>query len=817
MITIIPYQPQNVENFLTSLGHIEAGGVTEVRIFPKNDFRGGRTIHGKRVFIGKTVSGYYDDASKLAQDVAPFDGHADIYVTLNPVKPDLLARAANRLEYAAETTTSDADILADLWFPFDLDPVRPAKISSTDEELELTRQRCLEVCEFLNSFGITPIVGMSGNGYHGLIRLSGYPNTEETAQLKERLTQFLAEKFSSERVKYDATVFNMARIWKLYGVMAVKGDHLPERPHRRARIEIPDELPEPVDLYAMIDRIIPAGWQPESNRTRTTHRQSRANSSDYPLLDVERYLPHHGYSFQVKNKDGRTIYILDQCPFNPNHNQGEVCITQDASGKLGFKCFHNSCAGKTWSEAREAIGDPKPFYQGSQTHSNSARNGEKHKSRHNPSEAQVQAAPSEPSEEPQKILKGPPFPASAWRGVFEVYRRGVHGKNEVCDAYHFAMLKSVAGIIFGRTAYIYTGRYLYPNFYTCLIGTTGLSRKTTALDLGRTLLGNTDPNVISFSGLATPEGLLSKLQIPAPEDDAESNEAQKLSLFMQARIDATSSYEGFRALIGLSEYAALLKKSKKSASDGLIQMLTEAYDCPLALENPTRYAPLKAVKPCVSLVALSTHEWLEESLDLVDIRGGFANRFCYYLHELTRPIPHPSEPDTLGMNAVVKHLHDLRMYLQKKHVRFDFDEETSHFVDEWYHENWYAIANERNELVRDAIQRLDTNARKLALLYAILENDESDCQIHIDQFKAAVEVATYWKNATVAIFGGFATDTQARNENKLVDRLSQRPRTRRQLQQSVGGLMSSKAFNDALDALLRAERVLEVDGMLAVS
>jgi hypothetical protein len=376
-MAILTYNPCEIQSYLTSLGHIEAGGVTEVRIFPKNDFRGIRTIHGKRLFIGKTVSGYYDDYRKLVQDIAPFDGHADVYMTINPAKRDLLARAANRLEYNAEVTTSDAEILADLWFLFDLDPVRPAKISSTDSELDLARQRCEEVCDFLKSFGITPITGMSGNGCHGLIRLSGYPNAEETVRLKERLTKFLAEKFSDDHVNYDATVFNMARLVKLYGVMAVKGDNIPERPHRRSHIEIPDELPPPVDWYALIDRIIPAGWQKESPgfATHTTHRQSRANDSDYPLLDVERYLTRYGYSFQIKNKDGRAIYILDRCPFNPDHHQGEVCITQDALGKVGFNCFHNSCADKTWQEAKAAIGDPKPFYQGSQTHSNSTRNG----------------------------------------------------------------------------------------------------------------------------------------------------------------------------------------------------------------------------------------------------------------------------------------------------------------------------------------------------------------------------------------------------------------------------------------------------------
>jgi len=31
-------------------------------------------------------------------------------------------------------------------------------------------------------------------------------------------------------------VFNPARIWKLYGTVSRKGDSIPERPHRLARI-----------------------------------------------------------------------------------------------------------------------------------------------------------------------------------------------------------------------------------------------------------------------------------------------------------------------------------------------------------------------------------------------------------------------------------------------------------------------------------------------------------------------------------------------------------------------------------------------------
>lgn len=50
-----------------------------------------------------TISGYFNDYQKLASVAAEFDGKVPaIYFTLNPVKPDLLSRAANRIVQRAK-------------------------------------------------------------------------------------------------------------------------------------------------------------------------------------------------------------------------------------------------------------------------------------------------------------------------------------------------------------------------------------------------------------------------------------------------------------------------------------------------------------------------------------------------------------------------------------------------------------------------------------------------------------------------------------------------------------------------------------------
>ncbi len=368
------YDSKTVETFLTSLRHTEFDGCTEIRILSKERYI---RINGHREYVGNTVAGYYTDYAQAARDIATFDGKVNIYATLNPCDPKLMRRAHNRLEFNAKATASDKDITEILWFPFDTDPVRPADTPSSDDELQAALDRRDRIIrEAFEPYSVPVIRAMSGNGGHGLIPLIGYPNNEETQVKIKRLLDWLKETYSDDTVSVDSTVANPARIWKVYGTLACKGDNTPEAPYRRAFIEFPNEpIPsgwegrphtEPFDLLAIIDQIVPANFQSADESAKKNQSTTRTinGNGDYPTLDVDRYLNHYGYSFSTKQKNGRMIYILDCCPFNSDHNRGEVCITQEANGKLGFKCFHNSCSDKGWKDAKVVIGDAKPFYHG---------------------------------------------------------------------------------------------------------------------------------------------------------------------------------------------------------------------------------------------------------------------------------------------------------------------------------------------------------------------------------------------------------------------------------------------------------------------
>lgn len=196
-----------------------------------------------------TISGYYsaDQFEKLARDISPWDGKGDgIYITLNPVLPDLLARCCSQLKPYARQTTSDAEITSRRWLFIDADPMRPKGIPATEEEHHLALARAKAVRDYLvNERGWSePIEADSGNGGHLLFAID-LPNDEDSRDLVRGVIQALRSLFNDEKVEIDDKTFNAARICKLYGTIAAKGDSVPSlgREHRTAHLlHVPDKL-----------------------------------------------------------------------------------------------------------------------------------------------------------------------------------------------------------------------------------------------------------------------------------------------------------------------------------------------------------------------------------------------------------------------------------------------------------------------------------------------------------------------------------------------------------------------------------------------
>ena len=322
---------------------VERGQVAEIR-----------GLHTKRA----TMSGYFDDLDKMAQAAASLSGKAaGVYITLNPLDPDLLARAVNRVKDYARETTADRDILNRRWLPFDFDAVRPAGISSTDAEHEAALDRARACRRWLTEQGWPePIFADSGNGAHLLYRVE-LPTDDD--RVVELCLKALAAQFDDAAVVVDVGNYNPARIWKVYGTLVAKGDSVPERPHRMARI-VEGEALVPIS-EDRLNELAATAPEPAVPPKSTTTNTGKGRGEPF---DIDQWIVAHGLSVaRTKPWGAGRRMLLDECPFNPDHSGGDAVITQAGDGKIGFKCHHNSCEGTGWREVREHL-EPGAYSKG---------------------------------------------------------------------------------------------------------------------------------------------------------------------------------------------------------------------------------------------------------------------------------------------------------------------------------------------------------------------------------------------------------------------------------------------------------------------
>ena len=191
-----------------------------------------------------------------------------------------------------------------------------------------------------------PIVADSGNGFH-LNYAVDLPTAD--SELVERFLKTLSAKYSTPAVHVDDSLFNPSRILKLYGTWARKGDSIPSRPHRLARVVSMPETLEVVDR-ALIEEFIEANPLPEPEargkpkRSRSTPTQALIDGAPGEITDAElspvddfnaraewvTILEPHGWSIDRVLENGETRWT------RPGKNGGTSATTGHTKG---FRVF----------------------------------------------------------------------------------------------------------------------------------------------------------------------------------------------------------------------------------------------------------------------------------------------------------------------------------------------------------------------------------------------------------------------------------------------------------------------------------------------
>ena len=340
----IPDELRATEQIVRALNLLHGPeGVAEVRILGV-EYKG-------------TISGYYDAANfdKAARDIAAWDGKGDgVYITLNPVPRDLLARAANRLKTNAKFTTGDKEITRRRWLFLDADAIRPKGISANEAEHAAALAKGAVIRDFLHAEGWPdPVEADSGNGCH-LLHAVDLLNDAASRDLISRVIQALRARFNDATVEVDDKTFNAARICKLYGTVAAKGDDVLglNRPHRRAALlRVPEQIvPVPLALLEALAGPPP----PQAARTNEPGPKTAAPGPKQDKPDAGQHADPFGdvadipddelrrRMFAAKNGDAiKRLWHGDDNDFDGDASKGDLALcgylaswTQKDAGRI---------------------------------------------------------------------------------------------------------------------------------------------------------------------------------------------------------------------------------------------------------------------------------------------------------------------------------------------------------------------------------------------------------------------------------------------------------------------------------------------------
>jgi len=298
---------------------------------------------------------------------------------MNPVNPVLLHRGANRFRRPGRgETTGDTDVVRRCRLLVDIDPVRPAGISATDEEKVHALDKAVEISEGLASMGWPrPIVVDSGNGYY-LLYLIDLP--ADDGGLVHRCLQAL-QPAADEHVHIDVSVANASRICRVPGTWNCKGEDSPERPHRMAEVvEAPAALAAvPVALLeALAATHAPAPHAPAGARPAPVAGDGGRPGDDYNRRgEIATVLEAHGWQrvgeananqfWRRPGKatgnhsatfDGHTFYVFSSAapPFEPNQGYSPFAVYAILEHSGDFTAASAALAARGYGDPRPAEG-----------------------------------------------------------------------------------------------------------------------------------------------------------------------------------------------------------------------------------------------------------------------------------------------------------------------------------------------------------------------------------------------------------------------------------------------------------------------------
>jgi hypothetical protein len=334
------------------------------------------------------------------------------------------------------------------------------------------------------------------------------------------------------------------------------------------------------------------------------------------------------------------------------------------------------------------------------------------------------------------------------------------------------------GNVVGRQAHfkVEADRH-YPNLFIALVGKSARGRKGTSWGYMREMFRQVDKPWTKERvqpGLSTGEGLIQAIADNRLKSDAAD---KRLMVFED---------EFSNVLRVMSRWGNTLSTTLRSAWDGR------------KLQVMTRESPLRASGVHISIIAHTTQHDLDRYLNQTDIFNGFANRFLWGSVKRSKLLPNGGGVPKQQLSRLTEKL--------KKSVEFAKNQKEvglSANAARLWTRTYPRLTAEAAGLFGAATSRAEAQVRRLALIYALLDQSATVRSVHL---LAALEVWRFCEESARFIFGGRST-ASVRDRVRTILKESENTLTRTQISQALKHHVSSAEITEALESL-REERLV---------
>lgn len=306
---------------------------------------------------GPISGGYYNDPLKAHQDATLLDQKSNVkhvYMSCQPVKHYPPEQALNTQVKGCKPPKNEDIAHLNNYF-IDIDPVRESGTIATDQQVEIVHKIGTQLQRDLSSAGFPEmLVQFSGNGLQmfGKIDLEV---SQGNVDLMKGATATIAHHYANNEVKFDFAIYNPARLCRFPGTTNRKGKETENLRYRKAEVLYVPTKQAIIDQEWMQRMAAQSAPTPVEQLVLQNFTKDGIAKQDYtPRFNVSSYLSFYGIIVVKVVKHGDiTLYILDQCPFDPKHGYGEAAVGIKDDGTLIFFCYHNSCKRYKWQDYRK--------------------------------------------------------------------------------------------------------------------------------------------------------------------------------------------------------------------------------------------------------------------------------------------------------------------------------------------------------------------------------------------------------------------------------------------------------------------------------